>query len=122
MNLKDYKPGQVVTVSGFVSQLHYLDTPTWHTIELASSGYVTICPHDITFTIPEGFNAVAAEVSSIEKALSEAAESYHQTVASLRERKQQLLQLTFDDGEVMDAETPACPPQTFQDIDDDFPF
>lgn len=123
--LKDYKPGQEVSVPGFVMQMQWSDTPTWHPSELTGSGYTTLCPLTITFQLPATFNATAAELASIDRDLAAAAESYHSTVSSLRSRKQDLLQLTHEatgTSDIMDADTAASPPQVFQDIDDDFPF
>jgi len=107
MNIKDYKPGMVVKVPGFVQQLSWHDSPTWHPTELSASGYITICPCALTFIIPEGFNCIQAEVASIDAALKSAREAYHSTVTDLVERKQALLQLPApqDTQEVLDAET-----------------
>ena len=103
MDIKNYKPGQVVSVPGFVQQARYSLTPTWHTTELSGHGYVVICPFPLTFTVPSTFNVVAAQIAAIDKALVQAADSYHQTVASLKEQKRELLQVTYEDGEVLEA-------------------
>jgi len=124
MLLKDYKPGHVISAPGFLMQLPYSEDVTWHVRELPASGYVTLGPCPITFTVPEGFNCVAAEISSIDAAIGEAAESYHQTMASLRQRKEALLQLSHssDESEILDAPAADSPPQSFKDISDDIPF
>lgn len=127
MNIKDYKPGQTVTVPGFAMQYHFSDTPTWHSTELVGSGYVTLAACDITFTLPPTFNAVAAEVSSIDRDLTAAADAYHTTVSNLRARKEALLQLTFeapaeDVSELVDKPAADTPSPRFLDINDDIPF
>lgn len=122
MELKDYKPGQVVSLPGFILHSIY-GNATWCSSELNSQGYTTICPHELTFVIPLDFNAVKAEVGSIDKAMQEAADSYHSTMANLRERKNNLLQLTFnnDEPEVVEAAFDIAP-ANLKDIDDDIPF
>lgn len=122
MDLKDFKPGQVISLPGFVLHSMYGNT-TWSTNEMPAHGYTTICPHELTFVVPIDFNAVKAEVGSIDKAMQEAADAYHRTIADLRDRKNNLLQLTFnnDEPEVVEAAFD-IPPATLKDIDDDIPF
>lgn len=127
MDFRQFKPGQVISLPGYIVSSQYGD-PTWSSSRLAEHGYTVICQHTLTFAVPADFNAVAAEVASIDDGLEAAANSYHQTVANLKARKEQLLQLTFDSAPATDAfeladEAPANAPQPrFVDIDDDIPF
>lgn len=116
MNVKDYKPGQVVTVPGAIFQNSY-GQATHSSGDLESHGFTKICDHALTFTIPEGFNGIVAEINSIDKALGQAADAYHSLVGELKTRKAALLQLGHEQGstEVVDADAG----QTFTDLPTD---
>lgn len=120
---RDYKPGQTFCIPGFLVQYEYSDSPMWMTCEMDASGYRTICPFNLQFTIPDHFNAVAAEVASIDKAMGAAADAYHSTIAELKLKKEALLQLTCSSTDGLVEEPPAAiPPAPLKDIDDDIPF
>lgn len=125
MNFKDYKPGMFISIPGFIVQPSYT-AATFCTVEMPHQGYTTICPHVLTFTVPETFNAVKQEIDGIDKAMGQAADAYHSTIADLKQRKAELLQLTHSDSEVMDAPAANAVPQSFVDVDidldDDIPF
>ena len=127
MNVKEYKPGQVMTVQGFIVQPPYSPSPTFHYSEMGQHGYVTICPHTLTFTVPAGFNATAAEIASIDTALEVAAKAYYETIADLRSRRDALRQITYEAcpshdttlDAILDADADAA--LAMHDIDDNEP-
>lgn len=120
---RDYKPGQTFSLPGFLVQYEYSDTPMWMSCEMNSGGYVTICPFNLQFTVPAHFNATAAELTSLDKAMEQAATAYHTTIADLRAKKEALLQLTCSNTDGLVEPAPAdIPPAPLKDIDDDIPF
>lgn len=106
--VKDLKPGDTISVPGFISKSSY-GAYTHSSAKLESMGHTTVMPFDLVFTIPEGFNGIHTELSSIDSAMALAADAYHQTVGDLKLRKAKLLQLSHNpsDGvEVLDAIDP----------------
>ena len=88
--MSKYTAGQKVVLPGFVIVNDYGFT-TWSSGEMSEHGYITVAPHDLEFTVPATFNAVAAEVAAIEKKLDTMADEYHGKVANLKERIASLL-------------------------------
>lgn len=125
MNIKDYKPGQLLELDGVLFQSNYMSTPMWADTCPSGGGYTELVKVRINCQLPTTFNATAAELASIERDLAAAAEAYHSTVADLRTRKQRLLQLTHEatgTSDIIDADDTSAPAPTFTDIDADFSF
>lgn len=123
-DLLKYKPGETYAFPGFVYQHRWSSAPSWCHIEMIGPDYTTICKADLVFTVPATFNATAAEVAGIDKALDAAAEAYFGTVRDLKQRKEELLKLTFeaaaDASEVVT--DPVEQAIRLKAIDDDIPF
>lgn len=82
--------GQTVEIKGFILVSAY-GFVTFAQSGMEDYGYTTVMPHTITATVPDAFNAVAAEIAAIEKKMDTMADEYHGKVAQLKERIASLL-------------------------------
>lgn len=119
-SLKELVPGQVIEVPGFVYMYTWSPMKFFTTDEVSTdASRVNICPHTLTFTVPADFHPTKAELHSIDKAITVAADAYHSTLRELTERRTALLQLTFEpDGEVVDAAPAGTSPLAEASTDD----
>lgn len=84
-----------VTIKGFIHQ----SVESWQmgslihsTIDdMNSCGYVLVGPCDIEYKMPESFNPIAAQVSSLEKELDKANKAHTDKVIAIKERIANLL-------------------------------
>lgn len=100
-NTKELKPGDVIKIPGFVYSTPYgflthagADMPDW----------IPIGEHEIVFTVPEGFNAVAAAVEMVDKSIDKERAEHAEKMRKLAEKKAELLQITYQGAEILDAE------------------
>lgn len=85
-----------ITINGFIhaQKAQFSDAVTYQFMtskDMSEYGYMLICPHDMTFTIPAEFNPVAAEVSILEKKKDKLADEYHGAVRQINDRISSLL-------------------------------
>jgi hypothetical protein len=101
LNTKDLKPGDVIRLPGFIYATPYgFITHAGH----AMPDWIVIGEHEIVFTIPEGFNAVAAAVAMVDNAMEKERAEHTQKMQQLAEKKAELLQITYEGAQVLDAE------------------
>jgi hypothetical protein len=67
-----------------------------HTGDLTERGYPLIGTQEILFTIPEGFNPVAAELAMLNKELETLNDQHMQRVAQIKGRINDLLALSYE--------------------------
>jgi len=116
--MKNLIAGQEFEIPGFIVMSEY-GTVMHSEYEMTNNGYITVVPHTVKFTVPENFNAVAAEVAAIEKKLDSMADDYHKKVRNLKERIESLLCLEMSPA----AEVPGPQEPMLSDIyDDDIPI
>lgn len=106
INPKDIKPGQVLHIKGFV-MASQLGGVIFFSCKLPD--YIVIGEHTIEFTVPEGFNAITSAVADIDEQIEAKKEKYHKELAGLKERKNQLLQISYGGAEILDPETKETP-------------
>lgn len=103
MKLEDFKPGEVHTHTGFVAITAYGNL-THISTEMPEHGYVTILPYNITFTVPEGFNAVQEAVKSIDMEMDKERQELAEKLQRLQAKKNELLQISYEGNDILDAE------------------
>lgn len=103
MKMEDLKPGQIHTQEGFILLTEY-GRFTHAGCEMPQHGYITVCPHDITFTIPDGFNAVQEAVKAIDAAMEKERGELAEKLQRLQAKKNELLQLPYGGNTILDAE------------------
>lgn len=108
MEIKDLKPGQTHSVEGFIIVSSY-GTITHSMNEMPEHGYITICPYTLTFTIPEGFNAVKQAVNAIDAEMEKERSDLAKKLQRLQAKKNELLQLSYGGNDILDAENPNDP-------------
>lgn len=52
----------------------------WKYEDMASTGYVYVCPHDITFDVPEGWTPVPGQIAALLARRAKLSTEYSQTV------------------------------------------
>lgn len=103
MKMEDLKPGQVHVIPGFIAISQY-GSFTHCTHEMTEHGYITIAPHEITFTVPEGFNAVQEAVKAIDSLMDKERGDLATKLQRLQAKKNELLQISFAGNDILDAE------------------
>lgn len=98
---KTIKPGQQFQLKNFVVISPYGGTLMLLSCEL--EGYITLGTHEFTFTVPEGFNAVAQAVAAVDRKIDALVSEHNIAISELREKKAQLLQLSYGGNDVLDA-------------------
>lgn len=118
---KQYPPGTKVELKGAVFAYTWGGLSFWEGDGkyAKEQGYLRICDATVSGVVVE-FNATQQAVASIDANLEKLANEYHTQCAELRERRNALLQITFD-GEVLPADTSHKPDTAWAD-DDDIPF
>ena len=61
------------------------------------NGSVMVSEQEIELTVPAGINLVEQAIETLERAEEEALHQYNETKAELSKRKQQLLQITYQE-------------------------
>lgn len=103
MKVEDLKPGQVHVMPGFIAVSQY-GTLSHCAHEMTEHGYITIAPHEITFTVPEGFNAVQEAVKAIDSLMDKERGDLAAKLQRLQAKKNELLQISFAGNDILDAE------------------
>lgn len=103
MKMEDLKPGQVHTQEGFILLTQY-GSITHANCEMKEHGYITVCPHTLIFTIPDGFNAVQEAVKAIDAQMDQERGELAEKLQRLQAKKNELLQLTYGGNTILDAE------------------
>lgn len=103
MKVKDLVPGSVHTITGFIAVSEY-GMLSHISADMSKYGYMTVAPHDISFTIPEGFNAVNSAVQAIDAIMEKERAALAEKLQRLQARKNELLQISFAGNDILDAE------------------
>ena len=108
MKLEDFIPGTEHTLTGFILISPYGNL-THAGCPMEDNGYVTVVPHDIQFTIPEGFNAIQEAVKALDAEMEKERGELAEKLRSLQAKKNDLLQLSYGGNDILDAENPNVP-------------
>lgn len=103
MKVKDLVPGSDHTITGFIAVNEY-GMLSHISADMSEYGYMTIAPHDISFTIPKGFNAVQSAVQAIDAKMESARSELAAKLQHLQAKKNELLQISFAGNDILDAE------------------
>lgn len=102
MKMEDLKPGQVHNEAGFILLSGY-GSITYSHMEMPQHGYITVCPHVLTFTIPDGFNAVQEAVKAIDAEMDKERGELAAKLQRLQAKKNELLQISYEGNVILDA-------------------
>lgn len=93
------------TVQGFI-YAHKYDWETEFSYKFLSFddfsdiGYILVCPHDLTFTIPDGWNPVPGQIAAMEAEKAKLQKEFMEKVRILNERISKLQAIEFNPSEV----------------------
>ena len=68
-------------------------------------GHVLIDTIEVEFTVPEGFNPIAQAVTALDKQIESIMDEARRRAKPFHEKKAELLQITYQGAEILDAET-----------------
>jgi len=66
--------------------------------------YILVAVAEVEFTVPESFNAVAQAVDALDNQITNIQNETQAKLKVLREKKAQLLQITYQGADILDAE------------------
>lgn len=105
---------KTIEVKGFVlAQKNWRDDLeyTFSTIELIEHGYMTVCPHTLTFQLPEGFDPIAAQIAMLQQQRDKLRAEVAKRITEINDQISKLQALPYEP-----ADTPAEVDLTSEEI------
>lgn len=106
-NPKDLKPGQEISLSGIVQISTFGGTILLCSILL--DGYIKLGEYSFTHVIPDDFNSTLSAVDAIDQQIERMKDKHQAELHKLLDQKAQLLQITYEGAEILDAVTTPQP-------------
>lgn len=91
-----------------IKQLVHLQLSTYGSISVSSyhfDQYILIDSVEVEFTVPEGFNPVQQAVAALDAQINSVMDEAYKRTQPLKEKKAQLLQISYGGADILDAES-----------------
>lgn len=92
-----------------IKQKIFLQISTYGSISVSAyqfNEHIQVASLEVEFTVPEGFNPVQQAVAAIDQAIANVMDEAHKRTKPMKEKRNQLLQITYAGAEILDAAEP----------------